>query len=189
MHINRDRLQDAHYREEILEALVRAHYQEVVHYCVDRLGGDGEEVAQDVFAAAWEMLPRFILQPEATIANWLFGIARNQCRHALRTRANRKRLAAQWQAEIERHAHLKPGASPEERLADWTQAQDERVRLAAALKRLKREDQLCIIWRYMKDISVEAIADLLSTTPAAARKRLTRAVRRLQELINDESIS
>ena len=188
MHIDRDRLQDAQYREEVLDALVRAHHQEVVHFCVGRLGAEGEEVAQDVFAAAWEALPQFTLHPEATIANWLFGIARNQCRHALRTRANRTRLAAQWQAEIERHVHLEPEATPEEMLADRAQAQHARVRLTATLKRLKREDQLCVIWRYMKELSVEAIADLLNTTPAAARKRLTRAVHRLQELMNDESL-
>lgn len=162
-------------------------YQEVVCYCVDRLGGDGEDIAQDVFVAAWEVLPRFTEQPEATIANWLFGIARNQCRHALRTWANRARLLSQWQAEIERQVHLEPDSTPEDMMEIEDQTQHQRTRLAASLKRLRQEDQLCVIWRYMKGLPVEAIADLLNTTPAAVRKRLTRAVRRLQELMNDDS--
>jgi DNA-directed RNA polymerase specialized sigma24 family protein len=54
MDLDSTQLEEGRSREAVFHALIRAHYREVVRYCVRRLGSEGEEIAQEVFAIAWQ---------------------------------------------------------------------------------------------------------------------------------------
>ncbi len=63
-----------------LEGLVQGYQQSIVTFCRNMLRGHGDkadDVAQEVFLAAWRTLPKF--RHQASARTWLFAIARHQC--------------------------------------------------------------------------------------------------------------
>jgi RNA polymerase sigma-70 factor (ECF subfamily) len=181
-------LQDETSRHTIFVAWLETHYQAIVRYCVARLGTlQGEDVAQDVFVAAWEGLPTFVPRPELPPEAWLVGIARNKCLDAARTRRRRRALAQQFLADITHAAHTPSPISAEDTVTLERQAQQQDRRLTASLARLAPEERLCIIWRYIKGLSFEDLGDLLGLSPSAAQRRCNRAVHRLRERMYDDT--
>src|SRR4029453_15757423 len=81
--------------QRAMEALVLGYQHAVVGYCTHMLGGatpeEVEEVAQDIFLAAYQALPRF--QQQASGRTWLFAIAHNRCL-TYRSRTQRRRQMA-----------------------------------------------------------------------------------------------
>jgi RNA polymerase sigma-70 factor (ECF subfamily) len=180
-------LQDATSRHTVFVAWLEAHYQTIVRYCVARLGTlQGEDVAQEVFVAAWEGLPTFAPRPELPPEAWLVGIARNKCLDAARTRRRRRELAQQFVADITHFAHAEPPTAVEAAMTLERQEAQQRQRLTASLARLAPEERLCLVWRYIKGLSFEDLGDLLGVSPAAAQRRCNRAVHRLRERMPDD---
>ena len=65
------------------DTLYQTYWQRVVRFCAKSLSslpeGAAEEVAQDVFMAAYEAFAAGRYRGEGAISSWLFGIARNLC--------------------------------------------------------------------------------------------------------------
>jgi RNA polymerase sigma-70 factor, ECF subfamily len=183
MEIDSRRLRgDDGYRREVYTQLVQAHYDEIWRYCVTRLGMlVGEEIAADVFLTAWRRLPTF--RQEASIRRWLFGIAEKKCMQAVRNRARRRTILAQAMDEIRTGLHAQAPETPEQQLA----AQRRRRCLAERLARLRESDRLLVTLHYYRDIQISELAELVGLTEAATRKRLRRALQRLQEMCDEPS--
>jgi len=178
--IDQQRLHEEAYREELVATLMRDHGDAIMHYCVVRLGeGLAEEVTQEVFVAAWQELPKY--RPEAPLAAWLFGIARNKCQQAYRNRARRQAIDRENLDVIRQRAHVAGAASPEE---DVAQA-DLCVRFHDGLTRLSSEDRILLTLWYWKELPVTEVAEIMGKSVAAIRKRLTRAQQRLKELMRE----
>lgn len=181
MEIDHTRLQDEAYRREVGEALVHAYQHRIWGYCVTRLGEvDGEDVAAQVFATAWDRLASF--QPQAAIASWLLGIARNKCAQALRNRTRRAAIVRGFQADIRAQVHREAQELPDCVAGDRAPL----ARLADSLPKLRDDERLCLALRYTKDLPVAEIAALVGKSETAVRKRLYRALQRLKELIEDD---
>jgi RNA polymerase sigma factor (sigma-70 family) len=88
-----------------LEALVRRYQHLIVRYCVTMLGeaGSGEEVAQEVFLAAYRAMPHF--RREAMLRTWLWAIARKQCLKALRDSRRRRWVETEQRSAIVSGVH------------------------------------------------------------------------------------
>jgi RNA polymerase sigma factor (sigma-70 family) len=93
---------------QALEALVRRYQHLIVRHCVTMLGeaGYGEEVAQEVFLAAYRAMPHF--RREAPLRTWLWAIARKQCLKALRDARRRRRVEEEQRRAIVSGAHRAP---------------------------------------------------------------------------------
>ena len=65
------------------DTLYRAYWHRIVHFCAKCLAslpdGTAEEVAQDVFLAAYDAIAQQRFHGESPFSTWLFGIARNLC--------------------------------------------------------------------------------------------------------------
>lgn len=79
------------------EAIFRAHYDDLLHFAVRRVGADAApDVVADVFLVAWR---RRAVIPGDAARLWLFGVATNVINNERRAQARRARLVARAAAE------------------------------------------------------------------------------------------
>ncbi|MCC7013123.1 MAG: sigma-70 family RNA polymerase sigma factor [Planctomycetes bacterium] len=129
---------------------------------------DPEDVLQETLARAWRQFETFD-PARAAFRAWIFGIARHVLFESLH------RLSAA------------PANAQQCATGAWSRLPDEATSLTRALARrealasfsrrvaaLPREDQRLLLYRGLEERSHEEIAQLLTTSPAAAAKRWQR---------------
>lgn len=129
--------------------------------------GRSEDVAQEVFVAAWKDLSR--LRNPRTFLPWLRGMTRH-----LALRTLRDKHVPTEASVLEGYADEQAGAS--ERLEA---AERERL-LSEALMELEVDDREVLLVYYREGQSLRQVASLLDLSEPAARKRLSRARARLR---------
>lgn len=138
-------------------------YPDVVRFAARRTTTErAEDVAAEVFLVAWRRvaeLPHDLNDARA----WLFGIARNVLLNDRRGERRRDALAVR----LADHATLVTG--------DDTDAAAQRIDLAVAWRKLTDADQEALALAVFEQLSSEAAAVVLGTTPGAYRVRLSRA--------------
>jgi RNA polymerase sigma factor (sigma-70 family) len=145
---------------------------------------DDEQAAYDLtaetFAQALVSLHRFRGRDDGDGQAWLFGIARNLGRHFHRDRG------------IEARARRRLGMpitelSPEyEELEDRLMAQGLGPEVADALGRLSVDQQTAVRLRVVDGLGYAQIAASMGSTEAAARLRVSRALRALRVALDHE---
>jgi RNA polymerase sigma factor (sigma-70 family) len=133
-----------------------------------------EDIAQEAFLKAYLHL-RTLDQP-TRFGNWLRIIAANQARSYLRQRA---RLAAHSLAE---EPDLAPSVEQQAALQEHEERRQLLERAAIeAIDKLPEENRLPLILHYMGGRTAEQVGTVLGISGAAAKMRLHRARRRLQQ--------
>jgi RNA polymerase sigma-70 factor (ECF subfamily) len=165
-----------------LDDLVRQYQAEMTGLCVDLLQGtgvDGDDVAQEVFLAAYQTMPRF--QPQASLRTWLYQTARNMCAHVWRDETRHRVSLAQNRETILTRAHREADIPPEQRLShqEWLE------RVQSSLMQLREADRAILILTYMRDLTTAQIAETLMLTPQEVRTRRSRALQRLRRGIEE----
>ncbi len=137
------------------DTLYQTYWKRVVQFCAKSLAslpeGTAEEVAQDVFLAAYEAFASERYRGEGAISSWLFGIARNLCSKMRRDtyRKTTSRRMRQLERDIEQMeqevARLMHGTARVD--DDHWRLHRERLTLARAW--LEREREL--LQRHMLD--------------------------------------
>jgi RNA polymerase sigma-70 factor (ECF subfamily) len=164
-----------------LEALVRGYQHAIVGFCTNLLDDAalGEEIAQEVFLAAYRAMPRF--RGQASVRTWLFAIARKQCLQALRNRRRRRHLESAQRDVIATTAHrdppLPPGEDPEVQLQ----------RVKQGLGQLNKAERALLIMRYKTALPLLDIAHILGTSVASVRRRLADALQHLREVMHHDA--
>ena len=171
---------DGEYRQA-LEALLEGYQDAVVGFCHNMLtdAAQAEEVAQDVFIAAYKALPRF--QYKASVRTWLFAIARKQCLQAIRNSGRRRRIAREKASFIAQSAHRDPPASLEEDPEGLMQL------VKIGLTKLQETEKAVLTMRYDTGLSVADMAPILGVSIATVRRRLAEALTHLREVITREA--
>lgn len=132
-----------------------------------------EDVAQEVFVAAWKGIPK-LRNPDSFLP-WLRQLTRNRT-FSWRSRQGPSMNRAQAVLE----ATQDPGPGAHERLL---QAEEQRF-LMNAIDELPDETREVVTLFYREGQSVQAVADLLGMRQDAVRQRLSRARTRLNESIS-----
>ena len=130
--------------------------------------GRSEDIAQEVFVAAWKDLSK--LRNPRTFLPWLRGMTRHLALRTLRDKHVPTEAGVLADYADER-------ASAPERLEA---AERERL-LSEALMELEVEDREVLLVYYREGHSLRQVASLLDLSEPAARKRLSRARARLRE--------
>jgi RNA polymerase sigma factor (sigma-70 family) len=162
------------------ETLVRTH-QGIAFRTAYVLAGnaaDAEEAAQDAFVKAYRALGRF--RRGAPLRPWLLRIVANEARNRRRSAARRERLALRAAAE-DRPGDAVP--SPEAALL----ARESHERLLAAVERLPDEHRDAVACRYFLELSEEETAAALGIRKGTVKSRLSRALARLRETLEEEA--
>jgi RNA polymerase sigma-70 factor (ECF subfamily) len=131
---------------------------------------EAEDAAQDACVKAWLALRRF--RPDAPFRPWLVRIAINEAR-------NRRRGAGRRAALVLRLGPGRVGGEAAPSAETEVLAGEERARLAAAVGRLREDDQLVIAARYFLGFSEAETAIALGLRRGTVKSRLSRALGRL----------
>ena len=155
--------------------LYRRHVATVHGWFGSRLRWAASDLTAETFAQAWLSRRSFRNEANGSALPWLLGIARNVARESARrneveTRA-RRRLGLRTDLASEDDAY----AAIEERLSPRTQ-------LAQALETLPGHEREALELRVVDELPYTDVADQLGIRPAAARLRVSRALRRLSAL-------
>jgi RNA polymerase sigma-70 factor (ECF subfamily) len=142
------------------------------------------EVARDLtaetFAQAWLSRDRFSDERDGSALPWLLGIGRNVLRESAR------------RDSVETRARERLGLPLEVGTDDGFDEVDERLSagpsLAEALQALPTHERAALELRVVAELPYDEVADRLAVRPAAARLRVSRALRRLALLTPKEEL-
>jgi RNA polymerase sigma-70 factor (ECF subfamily) len=174
--------------QRAMEALVLGYQHAIIGYCTNMLDratpAEVEEVAQEVFLAAYKALPRF--RQEASIRTWVFAIARHRCL-TYRTRAKRhSQIAADHRNDVVDAVHRNPPGSPEVGLLEAARdIREERQRelVAQSLQRLNKQPRDLLMMYYYAELSLADMAKKLWVSETTIRRRLRAAEQQLKHMM------
>jgi RNA polymerase sigma factor (sigma-70 family) len=143
-------------------------------YLTTGSAADAQDAAQEGLVKAWLALERFRLG--APFRPWLLQIVINEAHNRRRKAGRQERLALRL---AQAPAETVPGAET------TALEQERRARLLAAVETLREEDQLVIAARYFVGLSEAETAAALSLRPGTVKSRLSRALARLREVLEE----
>jgi len=154
--------------------LYRRHVSTVHAWFRRRLTWAAPDLTAETFAQAWLSRASFRDEADGSALPWLLGIARNIARESARRN------------EVETRARRRLGLSTELASEDGYAAVEERLSpraaLEEALETLPEHEREAIELRVVDELSYPDVAARLGVRPAAARLRVSRALRRLSAL-------
>lgn len=161
---------------EAFGRLYDMHVDRVYRHIYYRVGNeaDAEDLTQQVFLKAWQVIDRYKKTASPFIA-WLMTISHNLVVDFYRTRKDRAYLEAEVLAD--------GSASSPERAAE---ASFEQQRLRKAILQLRSDEQQVVILRFMEGFEFTEIASLLKKKKGNVRVILHRALVKLRNILEKE---
>ena len=156
------------------DEIVEAHQQRIMRLVFRLLGSPDEvqDVAQEVFLSVLQNLKRF--RGESKLSTWLTTIAVNKCRSHQRRRLLRLRTLFYLTKTL-------TVTSEQGGAAESAEIHDE---LRRAVRRLSARYREPIVLRYFEELSVHEIGEVLGISANSVEVRLTRARRKLREILS-----
>lgn len=154
------------------QALYHAEVGRIYAVCIRMTGNrtEAEILTQDTFVRAWQSLGQF--RGDSSFSTWLFRIAVNVVRMAMRTDARRRaRITADDAAE--------DAAAPVTR-----PRHDEAIDLEGAIAELSPQARAVLVLHEIEGYSHDEIADMLHIAPGTSKAHLHRARRLLRERLD-----
>jgi RNA polymerase sigma factor (sigma-70 family) len=151
--------------------LYRRHVSAVFGWFQRRLDWAAADLTAEAFAQAWLSRRRFRDERDGSALPWLLGIARNVLRDSVRKDQVETRARERLGLPLELAAEDGYG-NVEERLSPRRAVRD-------ALEELPDHEREALELRVVDELPYESIAARLAIRPAAARLRVSRALRRL----------
>ena len=161
-------------------ALYERHVETVHEWFTRRIAWFASDLTAETFARAWLCRRRFRDDREGSALPWLLGIAGNVLADTVRR--NRVEIRARKRLGLPLDLAVEDGfVRTEERLSP-------RVALEKALDRLPADQRAALELRVVGELSYEQVARRLAIRPAAARLRVSRALRRLSLSLQKEDL-
>lgn len=130
-----------------------------------------EDIAQEVFIKAWEKRSQF--NPDkGSLKNWIYAIALNAVRDHFRR--NRIRATVELPEEI----------SSDEDIARQTDTKASAAFILEHMKSLSAKEQELLTLRFMQELSIEEVAEVMKMKYSATKVALHRATKKLQDRCN-----
>lgn len=159
------------------------HYFDRVYSVAHRLVGapeSAQDITQEVFLKVRRHLGRLDITTD--LAPWIYTVTVNTCRDHLRSfswRLSRRSVPIDAHSDLpELSSH---SGNPEQALL----AAEENARVQAAIQRLPLQLRTSVVLHDFEGLPHEQIARVTGTSHAAARKRHSRALRILADLLGE----
>jgi RNA polymerase sigma-70 factor (ECF subfamily) len=186
---------DAAARSELLNRY-RGRLRRMIGIRIDRRVAarvDPSDVVQDALKDAHKRLPEYLADPQLAFYPWLRRIAWDRLVDIYRTHIGAERRS------VLKEQVWTPGLN-DESVAELAQnivtssinpgrramLAEMNARTKAALLELKPHDREILVLRYLEQMGVEEIADVLGISQTAVTSRHLRALQRLRRLLGDE---
>lgn len=154
------------------------HFDAVYRYVQRRIGPDrADDVVAETFAIAFKRRLTYDVRREDA-RPWLLGIATNILRHEWRKERRQLRAFARSATDPMARSSLEV-----DMVSDRVDAQALGPRLALALMKLRRAEREPLLLYAWGELSYAEIADALGLPLGTVRSRISRARRRLRELL------
>lgn len=140
-------------------------------------GPDAEDVVQEAFVKAYARLDGF--RDGSPFRPWLLRIVTNQARNLHRGAGRRRERERLTWARTER---LLVEAEP----LDSALSSERRAALVAALRELDGRDRDVVTCRYLLELDERETATVLGWPRGTVKSRLSRALRRLETMLQEE---
>jgi RNA polymerase sigma-70 factor, ECF subfamily len=154
--------------------LYRRHVAAVYAWFRSRIAWAASDLTAETFAQAWLSRRTFRDEAKGSALPWLLGIARNVARESARRNAVETRAR--------RRLGLPIDLASEDGYDEVEERLSPRQALARGLETLPEHEREALELRVVEELSYEQVADELGVRPAAARLRVSRALRRLSAL-------
>jgi len=157
------------------DRIVAMHQGRVARLAYRLLGwpGDVDDVVQEVFLAALRGRRRF--RGRASLSTWLTAITINKCRSHRRKRLLQLRLVAGSRAK----GSQTPAAPADQQTTD----RETLDRVRRAVRVLPARYREVVVLRYLEEMPVETVGEVLRISRNTVQVRLHRARGRLKELL------
>ena len=162
--------------------LVERHHRPIVHFVhrflstADR--ATAEDIAQEVFLAAWKAAPAFT--PRAAVRTWLWRIATNICLN--HTRSRHRKPTVPLVGEPAAAGRARASSNPDSKAIEL----EQNARLRAAVASLPASQRSAILLRHFHDLSYTEIAAVLQTSVPAVESLLFRGRQNLKKTMEEE---
>lgn len=166
--------------EAAFAELYRRHVSTVHAWFRRRLEWAASDLTAETFAQAWLGRRRFRDERDGSALPWLLGIARN----VLRDSARRDRIETKARARL----GLPLDLAAEDGYADVEDRLSPRRALADALEELPNHERRALELHVVDELPYPEVAERLAIQPAAARLRVSRALRRLATASSKEEL-
>lgn len=175
---------------EALQRMVRARLDQRLSRRVD-----ASDVVQDVLFEASQRLADYLHDPRLPFALWLREMARDRIidlhrRHRVAIRRSLDREQPLSPANFGDRSSLELAAQlrdPELTPAAAALRNELHQRFLDALDRMDEEDREVLVMRHIEQLSNSEAASILGLTPPAAGMRHLRALRRMREILGEQS--
>jgi RNA polymerase sigma-70 factor (ECF subfamily) len=159
------------------DALVYRYQGHLTQFVRARLDAaiDADDVAQEVFVAAWRGLPKF--NGRSRFKTWLFGIAVNHCAEALRKHRRLELILGEATDAQQDWASSALGPDP----FDWSMAVAERDALRRRLFQLSPPERQVLELYYYAELNLPEISKLLGVNLSTLKYRFYQAHNRLRQ--------
>lgn len=165
-------------RDGALTVLMEGYEKEILSFCcaVLRSRADAKDALQNVFVQAYFALGE---GERVSYRAWLFAIALNRCRDAIRAKSRAHRLM-----ELRERLPDVPDLelSSEERLI----AASMRGLLLECLEALNPDVRIAVILRLQEGLTFPEMARILHEEPATLQARVSRALPVLRRMLNEK---
>jgi RNA polymerase sigma-70 factor, ECF subfamily len=170
--------------QEAFCELVERHHVRAVNIALGMLGNvdEAKDVSQEAFVKAYRALHRF--RREAKFRTWLYRIVMNECHNMLRKRQRAQRwfwsptVAETESMEAVQWIELLP--STDRSSLDETSRSDEARVLQRAMTRLSPQQRTAVTLRYLQEMSVQEVAEIMGCATGTVQSQLARALRHLR---------
>lgn len=165
------------------DALVYRYQSRLTQFVRARLDAaiECEDVAQEIFVAAWRELPNF--KGRSRFKTWLYGIALNRCAEAARRHQRLRRLLGDSNDPFQEWVECDELVTGD----DWPATLIERAVIRQRLTTLPEPERQLLELYYYTDLNLPEISDLLGTNLSTLKYRFYQAHRRLRRNLENET--
>ncbi|MBN6037621.1 RNA polymerase sigma factor [Amycolatopsis sp. 195334CR] len=150
------------------------HARGLHRYLTRRAGAVADDLVAETFLVALQTRHNYA-PDRGTARSWLYGIATNLLRGHVREQTRTLRLAARMVGEARQNAE-----SPDARVPDSVDAEEQTRRLAGALARIDPGNRDALLLTTWAEMDANEVAETLAIPVGTVRSRLHRARRQLR---------